>query len=410
MAKVPALSGAQTDVQPASPHNRAAVRLLAGLACLPILQGVALTPIVPLLKQVQITGASDLTLRLLLAAPAVAIVALVPLFGRLSDRLAQRPVLIAGLGLYCACGMLAFLVPTLEMVLFSRLLLGIALACIMTVTTALTGDLFEAAERGRVLGLQYTASTLVGLCVPVLAGALALVDWRMSFLLYLSAAVLVLPAARIVPVATVARLQVNRDARLDLPPLAGVLLLVVFWTSALWLIPLQLALHLAGIGATSPVVAGVALGLPCLSGIACGVLYPWLRQRLGVQVIAATAVALIGLGYGMIAATTSFAFIAAGLLVAGMGFGMSQPNCTAWLLGIATPQTRGRAAAAMTVATCTGQLASPFVFEGLVSGLGSSATFAATAMACAAITAVMLSAALLSRIVRPMPQPRSPRR
>ena len=116
--------------------------------------------------------------------------------------------------------------------------------------------------------------------------------------------------------------------------------------------------------------AGMALGAPCLSGIMSGLLYPAVKRRLSILAIAVSAFALMGLGYALIAQANDVSVLMAGLLLAGFGFGLNQPNCAAWLLSVASAESRGQASASLTLATCIGQLASLLIYDPMVSVFG----------------------------------------
>src|SRR5882724_4579453 len=169
-----------TDDRNLRPH---AAALLILLSTLPMLQGVLFAPLLAVIKESEGYRAHQtFLLRFMMVAPALAIVILIPFAGRFADRFARHHILILGLFLYGACGLAAFVSPSLEWILASRFLLGVPLALIMTITTASTGDIFSADERNRLFGLQYLASTFIGMSVPVLAGVIALVDWRLNFI------------------------------------------------------------------------------------------------------------------------------------------------------------------------------------------------------------------------------------
>ena len=136
--------------------------------------------------------------------------------------------------------------------------------------------------------------------------------------------------------------------------------------------------------------AGLALGAPCLTGILIGTLYGRVRQLFAFRSIAAMAFALMGIGYGVISIAASVPLIVLGLLLAGFGFGLNQPNCSAWLLNVVATEFRGRAAAALTFAVCAGQLASPFVYQPLVAIVGSAASFAIVSGICLMVAMGML--------------------
>jgi MFS family permease len=323
------------------------------VSTLPMLQAVSITPILAIVRNSYGEQPSaTFLLRVIVAAPALTIVILLPFIGRLADRFQRRHILIFGLTLYAFCGVVIYAWPQPECIFVSRLFLGGALACLMTATTALTGDLFDTQERARILGLQYAASAAVGMCFPVLAGALALVNWRLTFMLYLVAAVLIVPAARLPDRPLTAPRPGCKASNFDLRPTLGICALIGFGILMLWLLTIQLAFHLAEIGLISPVFAGLALGTPCLTGILIGTLYERVRQLFAFRSIAAMAFALMGIGYGVISIAARVPLVVLGLLLAGFGFGLNQPNCSAWLLNVVATEFRDRAAAALTFAVC----------------------------------------------------------
>jgi len=363
--------------------------LLVAVSTLPMLQAVLLTPILAIIRGSE-PFSTTFTLRIIVAAPALTIVVLLPFIGRLADRFQRRHILIFGLSLYACCGLVIYAWPRPECILVSRLFLGAALSCLMTATTALTGDLFDLQERSRILGWQYAASAAVGMSFPVLAGSLALVDWRLTFLVYLIAATLIAPAAGLPDRQLTTPPPGAKASHFELRPVLGIYALIGFGTLTLWLLTIQLAFHLAGIGLASPVFAGVALGTPCLTGILIGTLFERVRQFFAFRSIAALAFALMGIGYAIISLVTNIPLVVAGLLLAGVGFGLNQPNCSAWLLSLVATEFRGRAAAGLTFAVCAGQLASPFVYQPLVATAGSAASFAIIAGICLLVATAML--------------------
>ena len=362
--------------------------LLVAVATLPILQGVLITPIMAIIRDAASDPASaTFYLRVIVAAPAATIVLLLPLVGRFADRVQRRGLLIFGLVVYALCGVVVCFSPHLDTMFVSRLFLGIALACLMTALTALTGDHFEGAARERILGLQYAATSLVAMGVPLLAGFVALTDWRLNFLFYLVAVLMIIPAMRLPDRSPVVRASAKVPS-FNIRPVIGVLALICFGTMALWLITIQLAFHLEGIGHGSALTAGLALGTPCVSAMALGLSYARIKKKLSFRAIASLAFLLIAIGYAVIAVAANVPVLVAGLLLAGGGFGLNPPNCAGWLLSVVPPETRARASASLTFAICAGQLAAPFVYQPMVAMAGSTASFGIIAGCCLIVAAV----------------------
>ncbi|WP_245502248.1 MFS transporter [Bradyrhizobium betae] len=368
------------------PKNSAGGRvgaLLVLTSALPIFQAVLITPILSIVRDADSQHAfATFALRCIVAAPAVSVLFLLPFFGRFADRFQRRHILIFGLTLYAVSGVFIYASPGLISMFAGRLLLGVAVACVMTATASLTGDLFRGNERNRILGLQYAASAAVGMLFPIIGGLIALADWHLVFLFYLIALPLILPATRL-PDRIVAAPGEERSFRaLALKPLLGSYALLAIGTMVLWLITIQLAFHLSGLGYTSPVTAGIALGTPCLSGILVAILYGRVKRHLSFRTIAAAAFLLMSVSYGAISVTTSLPLLIFALLLAGAGFGLNQPNCSAWLLSQVTTEFAGRAAAGLTFAVCVGQIAAPLIYQALITSIGSAACFAVVSFAC----------------------------
>jgi hypothetical protein len=100
----------------------------------------------------------------------------------------------------------------------------------------------------------------------------------------------------------------------------------------------------------------------------------------------------IGSGYLLIAMTKDLYVIFTALFVAGVGFGLNQPNCVNWLLNVTESGARSRATASLTFATCAAQLTSAFIYDEIVNQVGSTSTFAITSAICFVIASVVFMA------------------
>jgi MFS family permease len=288
--------------------------------------------------------------------------------------------------LYATCGVACFLSATLEQIAIARFVLGFALAVITTGTTALIGDYFTAAKREAVFGWQNALRGIANTAFPIVGAAIALVDWRLIFLINLVALLLIWPIISLPPTASVQ--AANRG------PYSYAEGLLIYFLSflgflVLYLLTLQIAFHLGEIGNTSPLWPGIALGTAALSAALSSARYGHFRQQLPFLHIAVLAFVLMAVGYGLIAAFAAPAGIVAGLAIAGLGFGMNTPNCYAWLLDKVAAGARGKALGGLTTAMFLGQLVSPFLYEPMVGNLGSAGTFL-TMSAVTALTALAL--------------------
>jgi len=105
-------------------------------------------------------------------------------YGPLSDRYGRRPVLLGGLALYAAAGVVSVMATTMDQLLLARLLQGIGCAAPRVVAVSIVRDCYAGERMGRILSL----TMMVFMTVPIVApsvGQLVLfvASWRAVFLL-----------------------------------------------------------------------------------------------------------------------------------------------------------------------------------------------------------------------------------
>ncbi|HEY0413666.1 MAG TPA: multidrug effflux MFS transporter [Allosphingosinicella sp.] len=104
-------------------------------------------------------------------------------WGPLSDRFGRKPLLVAGLALYGALGLVAGLAGSFVLLLAARVLQGVAAAATRVLTVAVVRDRYHGPAMARVMSLVM----IVFMIVPVLApsfgqGVLAIGRWRHIFI------------------------------------------------------------------------------------------------------------------------------------------------------------------------------------------------------------------------------------
>ena len=93
------------------------------------------------------------------------------IFGKLSDLYGRRPVLLAGLGVFTVGSVFCGTAHSMEALIVARLIQGVGAGAIQPVAVTVVGDLYPAAERGRVQGWLASIWGVSSVLGP-LAGAL----------------------------------------------------------------------------------------------------------------------------------------------------------------------------------------------------------------------------------------------
>jgi DHA1 family bicyclomycin/chloramphenicol resistance-like MFS transporter len=102
--------------------------------------------------------------------------------GPLSDTFGRKPVVLAGAALYIAGSMLAWIAPTLELVLLARALQGLGAAGPRIVGMAIIRDLYEGREMARLMSFVMLVFSLVPAIAPALGAVIIdFVGWRGIF-------------------------------------------------------------------------------------------------------------------------------------------------------------------------------------------------------------------------------------
>lgn len=376
---------------------------LLGASTLTVLSGAIIAPALPgLLAHFADAPGADILVRLVLTIPALSIALFAFPAGMLVDRIGRKPVLIAGMLGYAIAGSAGALLDDLTLLLISRVVLGVAVAAVMTASSTFIGDLYTGDMRFKVMGWQASFMSFGGVVFLSAGGVLAKLDWRMPFAVYLLALIL-LPTAIFLlkePARQVHAAGPDGAApagRLNVP-LIGFIMLMSFLAMAFYyLMPVQLPFLLMGLGITDPGLAGFALaGATLTSGLAA-MRFQKLRMRTSVPTVYAVSLTAMGIGYIGVAISSSYPMIAASTLIGGIGLGLFFPNGSSWLIGVTPPRLRGRIVGGMTASVFLGQFISPLMTTPLSNRFGYAGGFALVAVVLLAGAAAFMSWAWRAR-------------
>ncbi|WP_138466450.1 MFS transporter [Poseidonocella sp. HB161398] len=360
---------------------RAIALLLA--ASLTILSNSLISPALPGIEA-RFAGEENAALlaRLLVTAPSLMVAILAPFAGAMADRFGRFPQLLAGVALFAIAGTAGLYLPSLHLLLVSRLFLGVAVALIMTAQTALIGDYFSGQARGNFMGLQIAATNFGGLIFLVLAGWLAALSPLGPFVIY-GIALVYLPVIlfalrRPAEPAEGAHHGTSDGEDKWVATLSLVVLLAGMCFVCFYLLPTQAPYFLASLGHAEPQAAGMLLGSMTLAGGIMSLFFGRIRLRLGRARTPALGFLLFATGFLLFALAQGLGLALLGSAFIGAGGGMLMPTFLGLAVEIAPAQRRGLAAGAITTSVFTGQFLSPIASTPLIQTQGYPATFALT--------------------------------
>lgn len=339
--------------------------------------------------------------RLLVPAPSLSVAICAPFAGLAADRFGRRVLLLAGTVLFVLAGCAGLVLPDLPTIFASRLVLGVAVALVMTAQTALIGDYFTGEARNALTGLQISARNFGGLVFISLAGWVATISARLPFAIYGLAAVFLplmwrvivdptprSPAAKAGPAG-------SREMRRSWPIRLALLALLQAATNMIFFVmPTQISFFLDARGHTSAVMTGTTLGVLMVSGGCFALLYRRVQCEIGHPGILILGYAAMALGFLLLPVAETHLRLFAAAAAIGAGYALVSPSFIALVLNLAPPTSRGLAGGIQTASIFVGQFCSPLVSTPVIARHGYDSLFHGTAL----LLAVTASAVALAKV------------
>lgn len=347
---------------------------------LTVMAGATIAPSLPAMRDYfAATPNADYWVRLVLTVPALFIAIGAPFVGTMIDRFGRKPLLALAVLLYGIAGTSGAMLNDIGLILVGRVLLGLSVAGIMTTATALIADYYSGAARAQFLGFQAAFMGLGGVLFLSLGGFLADINWRMPFLIYLLA-LLILPLVVFVlpePDRT-AVVQSSGTGEMDVFPwrfagltyIAALLSQIVFY-----LIPVQLPFYLKQLVNANASQSGLAIALATLFSAASAIAYKQIKARLSFMGIYTAAFLSMAVGYFVISFSLTYGMVLVGLAIAGAGLGLLMPNMNVCLTSVTPGSLRGRVLGGLTTAFFLGQFVSPILSQPLSGVVGLDMTY-----------------------------------
>ena len=363
-------------------------RLFVLLACLVVVMiGFGITlPVLPFYVErlAQVEGATQqsvvMQVALLTAVYPLSQLVVAPVWGRWSDRVGRRPVLLIGIGGYVAGQVLFGLAASLPLLYAARIAGGILSSAVLPVAGAYVADVTTDRERSRGMAWIGTATSLGFVVGPALGGALVRQElhgtWRYghmlvdSFstpffaagalgLLTLVAAFAWLPES--LPRDVSASRGEEADARPVLRTLGPLLGLAIAAQFALAMFETTFVFHARGTLNFGPTELGAVFAV-------CGVVMMFqlavtsaLAGRLGEMDQIATGFALMGASLTVLMLPRQMAFVLALVALLAAGMALIAPNLSARISTAGGRRRAGSALGAQNAANSVGQAGGPLI-------------------------------------------------
>jgi ACDE family multidrug resistance protein len=167
--------------------TRVPFAVLCGVPFVMVLSNSLLIPALPLMQSAM--GLSPFQVGLIITAFSVPAGLTIPIAGYLSDRFGRKIIIAPALIIFGLGGLLAGVAAWLvakpfSLILAARILQGIGGGGTYQLAMALTGDIFQTAERAKALGILESSNGLGKVVSPILGSLAALLIWFAPFFIY----------------------------------------------------------------------------------------------------------------------------------------------------------------------------------------------------------------------------------
>jgi MFS transporter, DHA1 family, multidrug resistance protein len=286
-------------------------------------------------------GASPTELGLLMAVYSFMQLLFAPIWGRVSDRIGRKPVMMIGiLGLAISFFLMAFS-SQLWMLFAARIIGGMLSAANMPTAMAYVADITSAEDRGKGMGIIGAATGLGFIFGPAIGGVFSEMSLTIPFYLAGTSSIITFFLVLLVLKESLSPEQRKNKAAKEKQSMIQ----QAFKGSAsiLFFLQLFISLSLSGLEATYAYFAADAAGLGAVElgyifmimGLAQAVIQGGLVGRLtkkfGEGFVIQLGIIVSAIGFGLILLTSNFATAALFLTIFGIGNGLIRPGVSSLL-------------------------------------------------------------------------------
>jgi len=360
---------------------------------LTVMAGTIIAPVLNLLRDE--LGVDPVSAGLIITTHALFMALSSPLIGNLIDRVGVKKPFVFGLVLYGLAGGSGLFITSYWGLIFSRAILGIAIAAIATSIVVTILNLYKGAERNKIMGWRESAVSFGGMIWPLIGGFLGGFSWHFPFAVYFLGIPLGFFALIAMPETHREKIQstgsVLKVFRIN-PVLFAIYGLLFLTMILLYTIVVFLPQLLETMGISNPFYISLFLAVGALSAGLTSLMYEKIRSRLSYKMIALIALSLWTVGFTTISQASSSVIIAASVALFGVGQGMVIPATIVWAGERVAISFRGRIISYLIAFAFIGQFSSTIIFGPVSLSLGLNGVFLIAGGICALLLA--LSAAM----------------
>ncbi|MDO4392870.1 MAG: MFS transporter [Bacillota bacterium] len=335
---------------------------ILSLSLLTVMAGAAVAPALGIIRE-YFSDEPLIVVQFIISMPALFIAITNLFFGKMCRLLSARKLTIFGLTMYIIFGCAAGFFSNIYLVLVCRTLLGIGVGILMPLSTGLISYYFTRDKQDMLMGYSSAMNMMGGVVATLIAGMLAIISWRLSFLVYLMGALCLIFVLLWMPDEKIADSNSKEKEKGTFakyfPYIIGMfLLMTVFYNY-----PANFALEISKSGAIPQRLVPIVMAAMDIFGFIGGLIYPRLKSAFKRHSKNIAPVLFI-LGYVLLQFAGGFIGTLLGSFVIGAASGIGIP----YLISTASSKAGKNAVATVIPALSIAMYLSQFTTPAIISG------------------------------------------
>lgn len=346
------------------------------ISALTSLPGLAISPMLGKLSEV-FPNSTELDIQMLTSLPSLLIIPFIILSGKLTEKINNIYLLMIGLGIFSACGVLYLLSTQMWQLIAVSALLGVGAGLIIPLSTGLISMFFTGDYRVKQFGLSSSISNLTLVLVTALTGYLAEVRWNLPFVVYLFPIISIILSIfvkrdsknitaenSVTPQAQQQAVTTNNSFGkygIDVKHMVELMLFYGLLTLICVIIGLNLPFLIKEYNLSSG-ISGVMIALFYLAMMAPGLFLNKIIDTFKKET-AFYSIIMVVVGLALIVLFKSEIALGLGSILVGLGYGIVQPAIYEKTACIATPKKTTLALAFVMAMNYLAILVSPFIYD-----------------------------------------------
>lgn len=328
-----------------------------------VMAGAAISPALAVIAKA-FPQASLTMIKMILTAPAITIIPFTFLTSYLTTKLSKRTVVIIGIFIYLIGGIAPRFMPTIQMLILFRLVLGAGVGILMPLSESLIYDYFTGKERAKMMGYNAAFSNFGGIVTMLISGWLATFGWQQPFYVYLLGIIIFLLVFFYLPKEEI-RQPSQLEQNLKIPSsVYGYSLAMGALMAAYYAVATNMALYLEQTNLGGPALAGTIVSFATVGGMVTSLFLVQVIVILKKYIIPTMLLAM-GIPYLVLALTNNVLPAIIGVCFIGFAQGTLFPILTMRALNSVKLHQTDKTIAVATAFIFSGQFLSPLILDAI---------------------------------------------